>query len=216
MGEAENANNEIIGIDRVLLPSYCTSSVSFLTGLVIQEPFCQSSVSFQQELLHMRCIFWCVSRGRWAQHLPTPLSWSPSYEKCSFELGFPQPVLVEIWLCIIHRALFCNVQIFIQPLFLLISAHKFFFLISFPALCSFIKQDLFYYGTQLWVFSYWESKLFCCFKKKEKEKSTNLFFFFFLQKEIKDGKRDSLTGTLQEFWNRLPLHKIPFFGGSAK
>ena len=172
----------------LLLPSYCTSSVSFLTGLVIQEPFCQSSVSFQQELLHMRCIFWCVSRGRWAQHLPTPLSWSPSYEKCSFELGFPQPVLVEIWLCIIHRALFCNVQIFIQPLFLLISAHKFFFLISFPALCSFIKQDLFYYGTQLWVFSYWESKLFCCLKKKEKEKSTNLFFFFFCRRKLKMGK----------------------------
>ena len=82
---------------------------------------------------------------------------------------------------------FCNVQIFIQPFFLLISAHKFFFLISFPGLCSFIKQDLFYYGTQLWVFSYWESKLFCCLKKKRKKESTNLFFFF-CRRKWKTGK----------------------------
>ena len=56
-------------------------------------------------------------------------------------------------------------------------------------------------------------------KKGEIKKSTKLFFFFFfffLQKEIKGGEKDSLTGTLQEFWNRLPLQKIPFFGGSAK
>lgn len=37
------------------------------------------------------------------------------------------------------------------------------------------------------------------FEKKGERKIHKPFFFFFLQKEIKDGKRDSLTGTLQEF-----------------
>ena len=42
-----------IGPDLFLLPSYQTPCGSFFTAMVVEKPFCQSPVSFQQELLHV-------------------------------------------------------------------------------------------------------------------------------------------------------------------
>lgn len=42
-----------IGPELLLLPSYRTPCGSFFTAMVVEKPFCQSPVSFQQELLHV-------------------------------------------------------------------------------------------------------------------------------------------------------------------